>query len=108
MLALTNTSDLLALLGARMAGKRLGMNWTQSELSMRSGVPLGTLRKLESTGFGSMEAYIKLLRALGALTDLEHIISQPAVSPVEMARLKNRQRVRASRQGARARIKHVF
>lgn len=43
---------------------RLNRNLTQRELAERSGVAYGTLRKLESTGTGSLTDYVKLLQAL--------------------------------------------
>ncbi len=43
---------------------RLNRNLTQRELAERSGVAYGTLRKLESTGSGSLSDYVKLLQAL--------------------------------------------
>jgi putative transcriptional regulator len=109
MIVLDSTHDILLMLGDRMARKRLDRNWTQAEVSLRSGVPLGTLRKLESTGKGSMEAYICILRVLGALDALDQFISRPAVSPVEMAKLRrNKQRQRASRPTSSVRNKPIF
>jgi transcriptional regulator with XRE-family HTH domain len=43
---------------------RLDRNLTQRQLAERSGVAYSTLRKLESTGTGSITDYVKLLKAL--------------------------------------------
>ena len=43
---------------------RLENNLTQRQLAERSGVAYSTLRKLESTGTGSLTDYVKLLQAL--------------------------------------------
>jgi transcriptional regulator with XRE-family HTH domain len=43
---------------------RLQLNLTQRELSEKAGVAYSTLRKLESTGFGSLSDFVKMLQAL--------------------------------------------
>ncbi len=49
---------------------RLDRNLTQRQLAERSGVAYSTLRKLESTGTGSLTDYVKLLQALQMNTQL--------------------------------------
>ena len=47
--------------------RRLSLGLTQQGLAYRSGVKLATLRKFEQKGSISLESFLKLLVALGAL-----------------------------------------
>ena len=57
-------------LGKRVAQERLAQNLTQLALANRAGVAYSTLRKIESTGQGSMGHYAAILQALGRLEQL--------------------------------------
>lgn len=60
-------SRALEVLAANLRDRRLAMGLTQVGLSVRSGVPVGTLRKFERTGAGSTEVLVKLLIVVGGL-----------------------------------------
>lgn len=96
MLAIKNTADLLSELGEKVKALRLANNWTREELSTRCGVPYSTLRRLESTGEGSMRHYIAVFRALGSLEDFAAMQALPPVSPYELIQHGGKQRQRAS------------
>lgn len=96
MLAIKTTPDLLSDLGEKVKALRLANNWTREELSIRCGVPYSTLRRLESTGEGSMRQYIAVFRALGSLEDFAALLALPPVSPYELIQLGGKQRQRAS------------
>ena len=57
-------------LGHRIAQERLAQNLTQLALANRAGVAYSTLRKIESTGHGSMGHYAAILQALGQVDQL--------------------------------------
>ena len=57
-------------LGHRIAQARLAQNLTQLALANRAGLAYSTLRKIESTGQGSMGHYAAILQALGQLEQL--------------------------------------
>lgn len=50
--------------------RRLQLEWTQAELSRRSGVPLATLRKFEQKGVISLHAFLSLYTVLGGVDKL--------------------------------------
>ena len=56
--------------GQRIAQERLAQNLTQLALANRAGLAYSTLRKIESTGQGSMGHYAAILQALGQLEQL--------------------------------------
>lgn len=50
--------------------RRLAMELTQEGLSLRSSVPLPTLRKFEQKGLISLEAFLKILLVVGGLEEI--------------------------------------
>lgn len=94
-LALRTTDQISKLVAQRLRELRLQSNLTQGELAGRSGVPFSTYRHLESTGKGSVEILIKVLRALGALDRLDALVEEPVVGPYDTAH--QRRRARAAR-----------
>lgn len=92
--------QLVAETGRRLRQERLNRNFTQAELAERAGVSVRTLTTLE-TGEGNptLRTFFQVLRALDLLDRLDALLPEPGVSPVELAKLRGRQRERAS--GAR-------
>ena len=76
LLTLTKAQTLLA---ASLRERRLALGLTQEGLSLRAGVPLPTLRKFEQRGVLSLEAFLKILMALGAL---ESVVAATAPVPL--------------------------
>ena len=74
---------------------RLRKNMQQKELSDNSGVALGTIRRFESGKLVSTENLVKLMRGLGILDNLEHLIPEEPISPILMKKLQRKKRIRA-------------
>ncbi len=70
MIALLTPAKAQEALARNLRQRRLAMGLTQAGLATRSGVALGTLRKFERTGSGSIELLIKLLSIVGGLERL--------------------------------------
>lgn len=98
-LALKSKSSLLSMLGQRIKDERLSQNLSQQELSQRSGVAYSTLRKIESSGEGSMKDYINILQAMSKVDQLDHFLPASRVNPevVYKAGGKIRQRATGTR-----------
>ncbi|MDR1980829.1 MAG: helix-turn-helix transcriptional regulator [Tannerellaceae bacterium] len=75
---------------------RLNRNLTQGELSRLSGISRSAISDLENKGSGSMNSFVRILRALEKLEILNHFISEAPVSPIQIAKLKGKTRKRAS------------
>ncbi len=86
----------LAGLGERVNSQRLNKDITQAELAKRSGVARIVVQRLESGRGCTLENLIRILRALGLLDQLNVVLPEPGPSPVQLARLKGRERQRAS------------
>jgi putative transcriptional regulator len=90
---------ILGELGSRLQRERLNRNMTQADLSLKAGVALRSLQYLETGRPCTLASLIKILRALGNLTSLDAFFPEPGFSPIQLAKLKGRERKRASSPG---------
>ncbi|MEM6797790.1 MAG: helix-turn-helix transcriptional regulator [Acidobacteriota bacterium] len=79
----------------QLAGKvralRLHQGLKQSTLAARSGVSLGSLKRFESTGQGSLKNLLRIVLALGRLDDFIPILEAPPARSIdELARRQGR------------------
>jgi transcriptional regulator with XRE-family HTH domain len=75
-------------IGRRLRARRLDRNLTQHELAERSGIARRTITAIENGEGSSLSTLIALLRALGALGELELLLPRQGPSPMEMLRLR--------------------
>jgi transcriptional regulator with XRE-family HTH domain len=66
-------SDIMTLLSVRIKLVRKKAKYSQSELAMRSGVSLGSIKRFEATGQISLESLLKLAHVLGRVEDFKNI-----------------------------------
>jgi transcriptional regulator with XRE-family HTH domain len=66
-------SDIMALLSERAKLVRKKAKYSQSELAMRSGVSLGSIKRFETSGQISLESLLKLAHVLGRVDDFKNI-----------------------------------
>lgn len=94
----TELSDpvILQRIGSRIRDYRIRMEMTQSELAERSGVSMGTVVRLERGETVSVLLLISILRTLGVLENLETLLPELGISPMQMRRMQGKavQRVR--------------
>ena len=87
---------LLVELGERVQRTRLNRNLAQPELAQRAGISRRALQKLEGGEATTMATFIRALRALCVLEQLDTFLPAPGPSPVQLAKLKGRERRRAT------------
>lgn len=87
---------ILAEIGTRLKSKRLRKNLSQQEMAERTGLSRNTISDMEGGGSTTLQNFIRTLRALDALDELEHFMPEPGISPVQMLRMKGKTRMRAS------------
>lgn len=87
-------------IGRRIRRKRLDKNITQQTLADRAGLSRTTISDLERGAPAGVLVLIQVLRALGALGELDAFLPDPGPSPLQLARLKGRERQRASRRSS--------
>ena len=91
----------LRALGRRLARHRLNRNLTQAEVAAEAGVSTLTVQRIEQGRSSQATNLIRILRALGLLDNLDALVPEPAISPVQQARMRGRIRQRASSRSGR-------
>ena len=86
----------LAELGERLSRRRLNRNMTQEELAVAAGVARRLVQRLEGGHGCSLENLMRILRALGMLDQLDAFLPESEISPLQMAKTRGRERLRAS------------
>lgn len=86
----------LAKIGLRLKEIRIKQNMTQEELAKRSGMSTLTIAKIEKGKPVSILLFICAIRELGLLENLELLVPETKISPIELKQIlgKKRQRVR--------------
>ncbi len=90
-------------IGKRLSALRLRKNLPQHEVASMTGLSLKAIRSAEK-GESKLITYIKILRALNALDDLDHFLPDISISPLQLAKTKGKQRQRATSSRKRIRV----
>lgn len=83
-------------LGNRIAQNRLNRNLTQNALAEEAGISMRTLHRVEHGTSIHISNMIRILRVLGLLENLETLIPEPAISPIQQVKMQGKKRKRAS------------
>ena len=86
-------------IGKRLKEYRLKKRYTQKELSERAGISLFTVAQIEHGKPVSIAMLVPVLRVLRLLDNLEMLLPEATISPVEVLKLKGKQpqRIRLKR-----------
>ena len=90
-------SAVLEEIGRRLQVHRLNLNLSQADLAEKAGVSRRALQKIERGQPYTLTLLIRTLRALGRLDALDSFLPEPGLSPIQLAKLKGRERKRAGR-----------
>lgn len=82
-----NPKDIREELRAKFKARRKSLNYTQSELSSRSGVSLGSLKRFESSGKISLESLLKLALVLECLDSFSSLCEEKEEMPKSIEEL---------------------
>jgi transcriptional regulator with XRE-family HTH domain len=101
------TSDLsddavLKEIGNRINQYRLNQDKTQAVLAHDAGVSNRTMTRIEHGDSVQASSIIRILRALQLLENLDALIPEPAVSPVQQLKMQGKKRQRASSKSTKA------
>jgi transcriptional regulator with XRE-family HTH domain len=83
-------------IGKRLKSHRLKKNITQLELANKTGLSRVSISKIERGKGSTLSSLIEILRMLDLLQNIEHLIPEIEISPIELIRLKNEKRIRAT------------
>ena len=81
-------------IGRRIRDYRIRMEMTQQEFAEKSGVSMGTVVRVESGKTISLLLMISLLRTMGLLENIEVLMPEIRVSPMQMRKMQGRKVMR--------------
>lgn len=93
---------LAAMLGQRIAQRRLSRNITQKTLAHEAGVSLRTLRRLEAGQPTSLDTFLRVAITLELTGALLAAVPEYEIRPMELIRLRGKHRQRARARKPRA------
>lgn len=85
-------SEIIREIGLRFSNYRKRMKFTQKEVAEKSGLSVFTISSFEngsSTGI-TLASFLKLLRAIDSLDEIEKILPELPVSPKELFNKQNK------------------
>lgn len=82
-------------LGERLKQARLNADMTQIEVADHAGVSRKSVLNAEK-GKAQLEVFVAILSALNLVGQLENFLPVQEISPIQLSKLKGRQRQRAS------------
>ncbi len=87
---------LLRQLGERLLQYRLNRNITQEALAKEAGISVRTVNRIERGHSTQVSNFLRLLRSLGLLDNMDALVPEPALSPIQQVKLQGKNRQRAS------------
>ncbi len=85
-------------IGRRLKRKRLDRNMSQQRLADLAGLNRTTISEIERGALFGVLTLVQILRALDRLEGLDSFLPAPGISPLQLAKMKGKERQRASRQ----------
>ena len=85
-------------IGERLKEYRLRKNYSQKELASVAGISVLSVQNLEKGNPVSMTTFISIIRMLRILGNMEALIPELPLSPVELLKLKGKTRERAKKK----------
>lgn len=80
---------------SQLKKNRLTRNFTQAQLAKESGVAIGTIRRLEEGKGVSLNTFIRVMIALDLQQNLETLLPDPTIRPIERVNTGGSERKRA-------------
>lgn len=80
----------------RVKQQRLNLNMTQQALAEKTGLHVQTVKNFESGKSAKLFTLIQILRVFDRLEALNQFLPEPGISPVQLLKLKGKERTRAS------------
>ncbi|MCJ7734011.1 MAG: helix-turn-helix domain-containing protein [Anaerolineales bacterium] len=94
--SIANSEQIEADLCKKLEQIRLTRNITQSRLADQSGVSLRTIRNIEQGKGVSLDTFIRVLIALRVHQNLQVLLPDPSIRPIDRVNLGGKERKRAS------------
>ena len=88
----------LAELGRRISSRRVELNLTQAEVAREAGLAKRTLERVEGGASSQTLSFVRILRTLDLIANLDSMIPEPVPGPMDLLRQNRKLRVRASKK----------
>lgn len=85
-------------LGERLRKRRLELKFTQADLSEKAGVGKHTVERLEAGNSTQLSNFLRILRALEFLENINVAIPETPISPIEYIKKKGKPPQRAGKK----------
>jgi len=94
-----NNSAIILEIGKRLKKYRLKKKFTQKDIAERAGISIFTIAQIEHGKPVSIAMLVAVLRVLRMLDNLEMLLPETGMSPVEMLKFKGKppQRIRSKK-----------
>jgi transcriptional regulator with XRE-family HTH domain len=102
MINVMTDEAILAEIGQRISSHRVELNMTQAEVAKKAGMSKRTVENIESGASGQMSNIIRIFRVLNLIENLDRLIPEPGLKPMDLLKQKRKTRVRASRKKTEA------
>ena len=93
-----NTEQALNEFGERLKRYRLNRNLSQKEVAERAGIGLASVARMEDGKGSTLANFIRVLTALDTLDSLDAFLPVPSISPIQLAKLRGKERRKASKK----------
>lgn len=93
--SIATSEQIIASFGKRIEQIRLSKNWTWAKLANESGVTWRTIANLEMGKKVTLDTFVRVLIALGIQGNLEQLLPDPSIRPMERINLRTNERKRA-------------
>ncbi len=104
MESLMSDKAVLEELGYRLSRRRVELGFTQARLAEEAGVSKRTLERTETGESTQVSSLIRIMRALGLLESFDAAIPDIGPRPMDLLKLRGRERQRASSKKQKAQI----
>ena len=91
-------ASVLSELGERARQHRKGMNLAQAELATKAGVSKRTLERFEAGNSVQLDNLVRILRALRLSVNLDQLLPEASVRPIQLADSKEKVRRRSHKR----------
>ena len=89
---------LLTEIGGRAQQYRVGMNLNQAELAKNAGISARTIERFEAGSSIQLDKLLRILRALQLSTNLDQLIPEVTIRPIQLAGSKTEVRRRSRKR----------
>ena len=91
-------------LGGRIARHRLDRGLSQDTLAEEAGLSRSPVVRMERGESVQLVSLLRVLRVLGMLDNLDALVPAPQISPIQLLKLRGKERQRAPRQAFRRKL----